>query len=288
MSVAAHPQGNRRWPWRRFSYLGLLLLLGIVLVSAASDPPAKSPSPPPQVQPVEATMPGPSAPASMDEALRLIGEARRAYQGVRDYTCQMIKQERLNGRLQPPHTILLSVRTNPFSVFMHWLAPSGLRGLETCYVAGRNNGMLRAHPRGVAGVFGFFSLAVNDPRAFETTRHPITDVGIGHLIDEFAAGWEQERRWGQTDVQLAEYDFDHRRCVRVVMTHPLGARAGQYQHYRDVVYFDKQTHLPILMEAYDWPRPGEPAEPPEKYLLEKYIYAGLKLNVGLGDEVFNH
>jgi hypothetical protein len=51
-----------------------------------------------------------------------------------------------------------------------------------------------------------------------------------------------------------------------------------------VVYFDKQTHLPLIMEAYDWPRrPGDTGDP-----LEKYSYAGLRLNVGLGDEVFNH
>jgi hypothetical protein len=51
-----------------------------------------------------------------------------------------------------------------------------------------------------------------------------------------------------------------------------------------VVYFDKESNLPIRVECYDWPhRAGEAGE-----LVEVYSYVNLKLNVGLADEVFSH
>jgi hypothetical protein len=281
----AHPLEKRPWPWRRFSYLGLLLVLASTIFGAASSPPQQQPPPAAQIRPMEPSGPAQAVAAPMDEALRLIGEAQQAYRGVRDYTCHFIKRERVNGRLQQEHTILLKVRTQPFSVDMVWLAPRALEGQEACYVAGRNGGNMRVRPSGLVGALGFRTIDVNDERAQRTSRHPITEAGIGFLIDEFAAGWQRERQWGQTEVQLAEYEFDHHRCVRVVMTHPLGGPpAGRYQHYRDVVFFDMQTHLPLRMEAYDWPhRPGDNGD-----LLEMYSYTGLRLNVGLGDEVFNH
>jgi hypothetical protein len=285
MPLTHHPEGNRRWPWRRFSHFGLLLLLGVTVIGAAREPPAQTVPSLPPMQPTETGAPAAAVVGSMDEALRLIGEARQAYRGVRDYTCRMIKRERVNGRLQPENVILLAVRTDPFSVDMRWQLPQALAGQEACYVAGRYDGKMRARAKGLLGAVGFLTLDVNDPKARANSRHPITDAGIGHLIDEFAVGWEQEQRWGQTTVLgPKEYVFDGRHCLRVEMTHPPGAPAGRYQHYRDVVYFDKQTHLPVRMEAYDWPRrPGDTGD-----LLEMYSYAGLRPNVGLGDEIFNH
>ena len=42
--------------------------------------------------------------------------------------------------------------------------------------------------------------------------------------------------------------------------------------------------MPIRIECYDWPKPsGVPGD-----LIEVYSFINLKLNVGLGDEVFNH
>ena len=59
---------------------------------------------------------------------------------------------------------------------------------------------------------------------------------------------------------------------------------GYFQYFRDVVYFDKETHLPIRLEFYDWPRQqGDPGQ-----LVEVYSFANMRLNVGLGDNVFNH
>ncbi|HTU18141.1 MAG TPA: DUF1571 domain-containing protein, partial [Gemmataceae bacterium] len=74
-----------------------------------------------------------------------------------------------------------------------------------------------------------------------------------------------------------------RRCTRVETIHPTNAD-GHFLYYRDVLYFDKETHLPIRLEFYDWPRAdGDPGQ-----IVEEYGFANMRLNVGLGDDVFNH
>jgi hypothetical protein len=232
-----------------------------------------------------ATGPAPGAPEGpLDLPLRLIAEARQAYAGVRDYSCLFVKREQLHGQLQPENLIVMKVRTQPFSVYLRWLKPNTVAGQEVCYVAGKNDGMMRVHSRGLLGAVGFVSLDPQDPRAQENSRHTITEAGIGNLIDRFSQRWEMERGLNRTLVRTAEYDYNKRRCVRVETTHPDTA-GNRFLFYRSVVYFDKETHLPIRVENYDWPRLGGD---PNGALVESYSYADLRLNVGVSDATFNH
>ena len=56
----------------------------------------------------------------LDEPLRLIARARKAYAKIKEYSCTMIKRERLEGELSPNHLIALKVRKEPLSVSMVW------------------------------------------------------------------------------------------------------------------------------------------------------------------------
>jgi hypothetical protein len=260
----------------------LLAVAGVTVASAAYPP---MPAPPPDAEGprlVSQSSPEAAPGSPMDEPLRLIALAGQGYQNVRDYHCLFIKQEQIGGRLQPENSMAMYVRCQPFSVYFVWQSPASVAGQEVCYVAGRNGGNMRVRPRGLLGAVGFVNLDPNDPRARQTSRHPITEAGIGALINQLAAGWPRERQWGVTQVRVAEYKFDNRLCTRVETTHP-ASRDGRFMHYRDVVYFDKETHLPIRFEAYDWlQRAGDGGA-----VLEMYSYVSLRLNVGLRDEVFN-
>ncbi len=269
--------------WRRFSFYGFLLVSGVAVASAAYPPPGPPPAAPEAPQQVAAATEASAAGSPVDEPLRLIALAQQSYAAVRDYQCRMVKQERVGDRLQPRNSMIMYARTAPFSIYFRWLEPASLAGQEVCFVAGRYENKMRVRPRGLLGAVGFVTLDPNDPRARETSRHSITEAGIGPLINQLAAGWQKEREWNLTQVQRAEYDFDGRRCTRVDMIHPTNPGL-RFHHYRDVVYFDHTTHLPVRMEAYDWPRrAGDPGQ-----LLELYSYVGLRLNVGLRDDVFNH
>lgn len=249
--------------------LGVLLLL----VLAGGGPPPGPVSAPPRQD---------SSP--MDEPLRLLAEACQSYAAVKDYSCLMIKREQVNGEIQPDNVIQMRVRTEPFSVSLRWQEPKNLVGQEACYVAGRYGGKLRVKGSGALGLFGFVSLDPNDARIKAASRYSITEAGIGNLLKRFTTGWENERQLGLTQVHLAEYDFNKRKCVRVETIHPRNAE-GKFLFYRNVVYFDRQHKLPLRVECYDWP---VNADDTQGKLVEVCSYAHLKLNVGLPDEVFDH
>ena len=109
----------------------------------------------------------------------------------------------------------------------------------------------------------------------------MTDAGIGNLIERCGRGWEKERQWKQTQVLIGTFTFAKRKCTRVELTHPSRA-GGKFKHYRNVVYFDQQTGLPIRVENYNWP--DNPADKPA--LAEVYSYVNLRLNANLRDDVF--
>jgi hypothetical protein len=267
---------------RRLWYYGLASFLGLAVVGGATPPePPPATAAPPAPQPTGKAA-APAATASpMDEPLRLIAAARATYGRLQDYSCVLVKRERVGPQEPPENVILMNVRTRPFSVYLRWQGPRDLAGQEVCYVTGRNNGQMRVHSAGALGVVGFVSLDPNDPRARKTSRHSITEAGIGNVIERFGAGWEGERRLNLTQVRVGEYEYNKRRCTRVETIHP--ARR-EFLHYRSVVYFDQQNRLPIRVESYDWPRSqGDPGR-----LTEVFSFVNLRLNVGLSDAVFNH
>jgi hypothetical protein len=226
-----------------------------------------------------------AAPASpMDEPLRVIAEARQAYAGVKDYTCLFIKREVIGGQMQPENLISMKVRTQPFSVYLRWLGPDAVKGQEACYVVGRNGGMMRVHSTGLLGAVGFVSLDLRDPRATKNSRHSIAEAGIGNLIERYGQRWQVERQMNKTQVRIAGYEYNKRPCTRVETIHPDNG-GGQFYAYRSLIYFDQQTHLPVRVENYSWPRPGGN---PGGDLFECYSYVDLKFNVGLGDDAFNY
>ncbi len=249
---------------RRLRFLMLMLALACLV-------PASSPSQPP-------------APSPLDGPMKLMSEAKQAYQNIRDYTCLFVKREQLRGQMMPEHVIDMKVRAQPFSVYLHWRLPKALENQEVCYVAGKNNGQMRVHSSGALGFIGWVSLDPNDPRAMENSRHTITEAGLGNLIEKYIGRYETEKKLNRTQVRMGEFEFNKRRCMRIETIHA-NSKPGDFYSYRAVIYLDKETKLPIRSEAYDWPRQGGPADGD---LLECFSYVQMQFNTGLGDEAFNY
>jgi outer membrane lipoprotein-sorting protein len=217
----------------------------------------------------------------LDEPLRLIARAQAAYARVKDYSCTMIKRERLEGELTPNVVITLLVRKEPFSVSMVWQEPKEVEGQEVVYVTGKYDGKMRVKLGGLLGSIGFLSLPVDDPRTRRESKHKVTDAGIGNLIERCAKGWAVEKKLKKTQVRVGTFTFAKRKCTRVELTHP-SREGGKFKHYRNVLYFDKQTGLPIRVENYNWPE-NQGDRPP---LAEVFSYVNLRLNANLPNDVF--
>jgi Protein of unknown function (DUF1571) len=278
---------RRRGPFP-LHYYALLSLLGVVVTVGAQTPngagyPSGSPAPMGGQAPGAPAAPGTASP--IDQATALLNQAAQTFRNVRDYTGVMIKQERVNGQLLPEDVMEIKMRTQPFSVYFRWVAPKATAGQEVCYVAGKNDGNMRVHSKGVIGALsGFISISPKDPRVMQNSRHTITEAGIGNLIGQLQKYWDLEKQLKTAQVRIAEYEYNKRRCTRVEMIRPQNT-GGKSMSYRSIVYFDKEYTLPVRVELYDWPRAGGPAGGD---LLESYSYVNLRFNVGLTDAVFNH
>jgi hypothetical protein len=224
-----------------------------------------------------------SQPNTMDQAIALLTEARMHFQNVHDYQCRLIKRERVNGTLLPEGILTMKVRNEPFAVYLRFESPADDRGLEVCYVQGRNGGMMRVRPTGWVSLLGFWSVDPHDARAFEKSRHCITEAGLGNLLNRTAWYWDMERRVDKTQVWITDDEVNGRSCTRVETIHP-DRNAASYYGYRSVIWLDKSTHLPIGAETYDWARQGGPAG---GELLESYRFLDLRCNIGLRDDVFD-
>jgi hypothetical protein len=251
--------------------LGPIAFLAMLLGSLALAQPARGQSAPADT------------PTGMDQAIALLTEARLHFTNVRDYECRLIKRESVHGALLPECIMTMKVRNKPLSVHLRCESPNADKGLEVCYVQGRNQGMMRVHPAGMLGVLGFWSVDTHDPRAFEKNRHCITEAGLGNLLESTARYWDMERRLNKTLVHIADDELDGRACTRIETIHP-DRNAGAFYGYRCVLWLDKATHLPVGAETYDWPRQGGSLE---GELLESYRYVDLRCNIGLGDDAFS-
>jgi len=268
-------------------YLGTMAVAAVAMLAGAQRP--QAPPPPPSTPPqtssssVDLTKARSAEPSVMDEPLKLISQAAKHYQEVSDYTCTLVKRERINGQLQQENVVDMRVRTQPFSVYMKWSEPHSMANQEVCYIAGKNKGMMRVKAHGLGSIAGFVSIDPGDPRASETSHHKINEAGIGNLIERTAKAWEYDARVGMTEAHTADYKFQDRPVTQVEIVHTKEGK-GQFPFYRSVFYFDKETHLPVRVENYGWP-----AQNGEKNgdLMEVYNFVDLKLNVGLPEGMFN-
>ncbi|MCG8587336.1 MAG: DUF1571 domain-containing protein, partial [Pirellulales bacterium] len=203
---------------------------------------------------------------------------------IKDYSCTLVKRERVNGTLMEPEYMFTKVRHKPFSVYMFFVGPKSKKGQEALYVEGRNQGKLIGHAGG-----GPLRLALPtvhlDPEgslAMRGNRYPITEVGIRTLTARLIEVAENDAKYGECTVNwYKNAKVAGRTCTCLQVVHPVRRTTFTFNVAR--VYIDDELNIPIRYEAYDWPkRAGGRPE-----LIEEYTYTNLKLNQGFTDADFD-
>jgi outer membrane lipoprotein-sorting protein len=214
-------------------------------------------------------------------AKQAIADCQKRFAHVRDYTCTFLKRERIEGQLTSQHVMGMKARTTPASVYFKFQKPN--KGREAIFVTGRNKGKVVAHDVG----FGKFLAGTMhlDPRgtmAMEECRHPITEAGIGSLIELVAKHWASELSPEESVLSFhPNMRIGNHACTMIESAH-LSQRPN-FLFHKVRLYIDLEHGLPIRFEAYDWPKhPGAAAE-----LIEEYTYLDLRVNVGLTDHDFD-
>jgi Protein of unknown function (DUF1571) len=199
---------------------------------------------------------------------------------IRDYTCTLVKQERVDGELGEQQHILLKVMHDPFSVYMSFIQPYA--GREVVYVKGQNEGNLVVLEAGFKRMLGKMNLDPQGSLAMKGQKHPITDVGIRNLLSKLSKIWEAETKFTESEVTTkAGAKIDGRSTTMIQVVHPVPRQ--YFKFYAARLFIDDELNVPIHFDAYVWPEQdgGVPS------LDESYTYRNLKLNNGFTAREFD-
>jgi hypothetical protein len=229
----------------------------------------------------------------LDPALKIAYDSlTRIRTQVDDYSCTLIKQERINGVLTPEEYMFAEIRNRkirddkvvtPLSVYLYFLKPSSIKGREVIFVEGENNDKMVAHEGGILRIAPAVWLHPTGPIAMRGQLYPITDIGIETLVDKLIEKGERDRKRGECEVEFIKgAKINGRVCTVLQVKHPTPRPWFDFHIAR--IFIDDELQMPIRYAAYSWPTEegGKPV------LLEAYTYLNLKLNVQLKAEDFDH
>ncbi len=201
---------------------------------------------------------------------------------IKDYSCTLMKRERIDGTLQPAEIMFVKIRHQPFSVYTYFKVPEGVKGQEALYVAGKNDGCLLGHGVGIKKVVGTIALKPDSMLAMRGNRYPITEIGILNLTKRLIEVAELDKKFGECDVKFYNgAKIDGRPCTCIKVVHPVPRKNFRFNVAQ--VFVDNEYNFPVRYEAYDWPAKegGQPV------LLEEYTYTYMKINNGFTDADFD-
>ena len=194
---------------------------------------------------------------------------------VTDYTGRFEKQERIKDELRPTETMQMKFRTQPFSVYLKWIADPS-KGQEAIYVEGRYDGKAVVHPSGLLGFL--FRKVTLDPLgklALRHSRRPVTLFGMDHMLRLVLSQCELAQANG--DLQLTYAGIRRLNDRPVYAFKRTLPKKDEYQCHVLFIYIDQQFLTCTYTEAYLW----------DGSLLSRYAYLDLVLNGGLTDEAFD-
>ncbi len=185
------------------------------------------------------------------------------------YSLTMHKQERIGGILQPSEDIEVFYRTQPHSVFMHWV--KGARKAENVlYVQGENNGNMLVHPAGIAG--RLVKVVSRDPEgedAKASGRYPVTQFGLKEMLDRSAKNWQAAKESGKCQMEYLGLRKIRETGDRLCYVLRRTCNPPDADGVTEVtVYLDKETCFQV----------GSVLKDAENRLLGEYIYRDIQLN----------
>lgn len=267
---------------------GLLALASAVTASAET----------PQSTTSRVTNYRPEQPTAQQPLTAVIDYARREQQymnrTVRDFTCRLVKRERINGVLQEMHFIDMEVResqsaggqvTQPLSIYLHFLAPKNVVDRRVIFVEGANQGKILVRNGGKHFDYVIADVDPNSAAAQEETLVPVTGIGFNRLLAHMIDVLEKHRQIdpagaNTTAERIRGAKINGRDCTVIRITHPQPMPGLEF--YQANVFVDEELHAPVRVDYSDWPKiEGRPAP-----LIAEYTYTNLKLNVDLPDSTF--
>jgi hypothetical protein len=214
---------------------------------------------------------------------------------VRDFTCVLVKRERVEGDLQDYQYIEMQVREEirngdrvdrPMAIYLRFLAPKAVAGRRVIYVDGRNDGKMLVRNGGKH--FDYVVTQI-DPYGESAQRESLVPVPrsgfidvLNQMIDVLERHVQADPSGQNTKVQrIPGAKVNKRPCAVIRITHPQKQKGLEFHVVN--VFVDTELHLPVRVDISEWPAAA--GQPPR--LLAEYTYTDLKINVNLPDAAFD-
>ena len=203
---------------------------------------------------------------------------------VRGYQVILQKQERLQGKLQNREIIEVAFREQPYSVSMRWL--EGARKADrVVFVAGENEGMMLAHPAGVAGkLVKVVKRKVDSDEARQSGRYTLDQFGFKKSLQRILSSMQAAKQKDALHLQfLGEtkvFECDQRICFKLKRTYEAPDADGTEDL---TLYVDRENFLPVGIVV----RGKMDAATGNRELLGEYFFRDLRLNPQFSPQQFN-
>jgi hypothetical protein len=258
----------------------------------------KEPPPNPPIPKAQPKAPREIKPASFDEAPTLtpaaspprsprevLQDANQAFAQIDSYIARLTRRDRAKNKNANDETLLFTFRKNPWSVHFKWLAGDG-EGREVIYVKdhyeNKLHTLLAAGDAPLLPAGKHLALPLNSFLVKTANRHPITDAGMGAIIDRLNRILEANQRGdnhlGKITGQGVKPHADWGgplEGLEIIL--PPGADDDVPNGGRSLVYFDPVSHLPVITSLRD----------EHDFELDYNRFDRLQLNVKLDDADFN-
>lgn len=217
---------------------------------------------------------------------------RHIRKNVRDYSCSLVRRERVRGRLLDHEYMRAKVRHQrsrdgkvviPFGVYLKVLGPERVKGREVLFVEGQNDGDMLVRNGGKRFAFVTTRIKPDSDTAMSGNRYPLTEFGMQNLVLRLIEVVREDISINaETEVQFYnDATIDGRSCTGIEVRHPV--YDSRLRFHTAKVFVDNALKVPVHYEAHGWPK-EEGGEPP---LMEQYTYRDIKLNVGFSDRDFD-
>jgi hypothetical protein len=244
--------------------------------------PGTQPAPPSGV----ATPPLEKQTGSVSPLRELYENAARKHASMDSYTLRLRRREVVGNQNRPEEVLLFKFRTEPWSVYFKWLGNEG-KGREVVYVKGRYENAL--HTLTAAGDIPLLpagrriKVAPDGVLVKSKSRYPITEAGLGGLIERFGRLVDAMEKGDTSREGTAKYlgllkRPEYEKKVAAVLqsippkSDPHLPRGGQR-----LWFFDPELQLPMLIITQD-----ETGREVEYYCHDRFMFP-----VNLNDDDFN-
>lgn len=177
------------------------------------------------------------------EQLVQIGE--ESLRGMPSYQAELVKQERVKGKILPAQTMMLEVREQPFAVRLQ-VIDGPAKGRKVLYNSTLKPHEIRAKEAGLLGFAGALWVDKDGSLAKGDTNHPITDLGFANLLRIIGGDLKAAAPAGGMQREDLGFDGDGLYCLRT--TPPKGVKS--YAAHSKLC-FDPNLGLPVKVEVED-------------------------------------